>query len=126
MSIEEVKVNWLHYIDVCNQRDIAQMERLTDEYMAKDCIFHAPGEGDFEQGTAGQKAAMREWITKNPDFHITLDEILMVGDKMSTRATYQTNNPTTGAVESNVGLEIDRFVDGKMVESWFLIVPGKW
>jgi len=36
------------------------------------------------------------------------------------------NNPTTGAVESSVSLEIDRLADGKIAESWFLMMPGKW
>jgi hypothetical protein len=126
MSIEEFKTNWLHYLEVCNQKNMDLADRLTDELMTTDAIFHVPGWPDLQQGTAGQKASMREWVANNPDFHITVHDVLLVGDKMIVRWMVKLNNPTTGAVEISAGLEIDRIAEGKMAECWALLAPGKW
>jgi hypothetical protein len=126
MSIEEFKTNWLHYLEVCNQKNMDLADRLTDELMTVDCISHIPGWENVGVGTAYQKEFMRDAVAKNPDFHITIDEALSDEDKVIFRGSVHMNNPTTGVVESNAILEIDRVVDGKMAESWALFVPGKW
>jgi predicted SnoaL-like aldol condensation-catalyzing enzyme len=102
------------------------VDRLTNEFVTTDAIQYVPGMPDIEPGPAGQKAFIREMIATNPDFHISIDDMLIGGDKVAVRDTYHMNNPTTGAVESSVSLEIDRLVDGKIAESWFLMVPGNW
>lgn len=77
-------------------------------------------------GTAGQKVFMHEMITNNPDLHLTIDYLGADGDMLFIRATVTTNNPTTGAPETTVFLEIDQIAYGKMVESWTLAGPGPW
>ena len=77
-------------------------------------------------GTAGQKAFMREMITNNPDLHLAIEYFGADGDMLFIRATATTNNPTTGAPEPTVFLEIDQIANGKMVESWTLAGPGPW
>jgi hypothetical protein len=126
MTTEEFKAHWLHYIDVCNKRDIDEAERIINDLMTVDCLFHVPGWPDLQMGISGQNASMREWIEKNPDFHISMDEVMIVGNKMIVRWMLTLNNAETGAVETMAALEIDRVVSGKMAESWALLAPGKW
>jgi predicted SnoaL-like aldol condensation-catalyzing enzyme len=125
MSARDYTAIFLGYVKAVNQKDVEKADRLTDEMMAVDCIAHWPG-NEPQQGTAGQKAFMRELITNNKDLHLSVDDIGSDGDRLFIRGTITTNNPTTGNIETNAFLEIDRITDGKMAESWTLTALGKW
>jgi len=94
--------------------------------MAKDAVFHAPNWSNVEQGIAGQISGMREMVLNNPDFHISIDDSMIDGDKICLRGSYCCNNPTTGAKETQAVLEIQRVIDGKLAEFWSLFAPGQW
>jgi len=126
MSTNQFTTNWLRYLEALNQRDVNLMDRLTDECMTTDAIFHMPGWPDMGSGSAAQKKFASELIVNNPNFHISVDDVLFDEGKMILRCTIQLNNPTTGAVESYSVLEIDHVVDGKIAEGWTLAVPGIW
>ncbi len=125
MSAKTYKDIYLHYVDVLNRHDVDEADRLTDEMMAEDCIGHWPG-NEPQMGTAGQKAFIRELVANNPDLRFTVDDVRTNEDRIFLRGTLFTNNPSTGAIETIAILEIDRIVDGKMVESWTLSAPGNW
>ena len=126
MSREFDKSLTHRFVEAWDNRDLELMDRITDELFAEDLIQHVPDMPELAQGIAPQKTFMHDMIAKNPDFHITLHEVLSDGDKLVHRGTFQVNNPTTGAVESLVWLEIDRLVDGKIAEVWSVNVPGSW
>jgi predicted SnoaL-like aldol condensation-catalyzing enzyme len=128
MSAKSYKDKYLHYINSVNRHDVDEADRLTDEMMAEDCIWHWPGwtGSEPQMGTAGQKAFICELIANNPDLRIAVDDLCTDEDRMFLRGAMFTNNPSTGAVEQTAFLEIDRIVDGKMVESWTLSAPGSW
>lgn len=126
MSAINIKAKYLKYVATWNHsRDLEEMDRQTDALMAEDAIWHFPG-GELQQGTAGQKAFVRDIINNNPDFEFFIDDLLFDEDHMIIRATAKLNNPTTGAIETSGILEIDRIVDEKIVESWSLIGAGHW
>ena len=85
MSTNPFVTQWLYYIDTCNQRNLDLADRIIEDLMTEDAIFHVPGMPGLGSGLAGQKAGMREWVTANPDFHITVDDVLWDGDKMTLR-----------------------------------------
>lgn len=125
MSAQNYKDIYFRYIEVLNQHNVEEADRLTDEMMAEDCVGHWPG-SEPQLGTAGQKAFIREMIANNPDLRFTVDDYCTDQDRIFLRGTLFTNNPSTGAVEPTAILEIDRIADGKMVESWTLSAPGNW
>lgn len=125
MSAKDYIAIYLRYVEAVNQRDVEEADRLTDEMMAVDCIGHWPG-SEPQQGTAGQKAFVRELIANNKDLQFTVEDIGSDEDRLFLRGSLSTNHPTTGNIETNAILEIDRIKDGKMVESWTLSAPGKW
>ena len=126
MSGDQVKAKWFRYRDAINQRDLDLLDRVADELFTADVVYHAPGMVYAGSGRVAQKANMRAAIAASPDFHLQIDELLSDGDRVIARVTVLTNDPTTGAVQSNVCLEIDRVVDGKVAEGWNLMAPGTW
>lgn len=127
MSTDEFKDNWLRYLEAWNQRDYELTDRLSEEYVPADITYHFPGSFDFgELINLGQKEFVRAITSQNPDFHISVNDALVDGDKMILRGTMLLNHATTGAVESVVFMEISRVAEGKMIEGWGVFVPGKW
>lgn len=73
----------------------------------------------------GLKEALRTFRAGCPDLHITTDELLADGDKVTKRWTWHATHtadlgglPPTGRRITMSGLELFRLADGKSVESW--------
>jgi predicted SnoaL-like aldol condensation-catalyzing enzyme len=126
MSTEWFHSFILRYYDAWNRRDLALVDRLTDEYTTQDSLTHSPAMPDFAKGPEAQKAFVRLVLGANPDFHMTLDDLMTDGDKVVMRMTVQGNNPTTGAIESTCIIDIIRLEGQKMAETWELFAPGAW
>jgi len=127
MTTEEFKNNWLRYLEAWNQKDMELTDRLSDAYVSPNAIGHNPGVYDFgDLMSQSQKEFARAIVARNPDFHVTVDDALVDGDRMILRGTILLNNPSSGAIESITFMEIDRIVNEQIVESWDLFVPGKW
>jgi steroid delta-isomerase-like uncharacterized protein len=100
---------------------------VIDELCSENFVDHDPLMGDSDREALKQSiGGYREAF---PDIHLTIDEIFAAGDRVVTRwtgeGTFQ--NPMmglqpTGQKGSPIhGIGIDRFEDGKIVESW-----GQW
>lgn len=102
-----------------------------DEILTPDCVSHAAGLPP-RVGTEGiklQAALLRGGI---PDLTTTLEDQLAEGDLVASRWRGSGTNtgelrlgpsrtlPPTGRSISFVEMRIDRFVDGRIVESWFI------
>jgi len=105
--------------------DIYNRGNLTavDEYVASDFVIHAPSE-DIHGPTGARRyiAMLREAF---PDFHITIEDQIADGDRVVTRWTAEGTHlgefqgiPPTGKHGTFTGIDIDRVVDGKVVECW--------
>jgi predicted ester cyclase len=101
-----------------------------DELMRSDCVSHGPGTPPTV-GTDGIKRQAGVLRTAFPDLRVTLEDQLAEGDRVASRwagsGTHtgpltlpQGPVPPTGAHIAFEEIRIDRFADGRIVESWFL------
>ncbi len=105
--------------DVYNQGNLAAI----DDYVAADFVIHAPSE-DIH-GPAGARQFVAGLRKAFPDFHITIEDQIADGDRVVTRWTAEGTHlgefqgiPPTGKHGTMTGIDIDRVVDGKVVECW--------
>ncbi|SRR6266568_379677 len=88
------------------------------------CIFHdRPGGGTNMVESARQNAI--EALTAFPDLHVTLEDLVIAGEKIVARVTYHATHtgdlggiPPTSKQVTWTGISILHFVDGKVVEDW--------
>ena len=102
-----------------NQGDLA----VCDELVAPGGIEHQRGAGG--DGPEGAKNTIKYLRAAFPDFHITIDELVAVGDKVWARQRGGGTNlgtfagrPATGKKAFIEVIDVCRFEDGKMVEHW--------
>jgi steroid delta-isomerase-like uncharacterized protein len=97
-----------------------QKPEVIDEIFAPTVLFNGrPVARDtLKQMVAGRRAAF-------PDIHVTVEDQVAEGDKVSTRRTWQATHqgpyrgvPATGKRVTWSQISIVRFVDGKVVEDW--------
>ena len=97
---------------------------VIDEVCAESYTDHDPLMGDQDREAAKQSiATYREAF---PDLHFTIDDAFAAGDKVVIRwtGTGTFENPLMGLEPNHSagnpihGIGIDRFEDGKIVESW--------
>jgi predicted SnoaL-like aldol condensation-catalyzing enzyme len=82
---------------------------------APDYIGHvATGDRDV----AGLKRRIAAFRERYPDASFTIEDQWGLGDKVVTRMTLRATDSTTGALITQMGINITRFRDGKMVEEW--------
>ena len=101
-----------------NQGNLA----VVDELMAPDAREHQRGSGDGVEGAKGTINYLRSVF---PDFKITIDELVVSGDKVWARQKGGGTNlgsfaghPPTGIKAFIDVIDIVRIEDGKIVEHW--------
>ena len=101
-----------------------------DEILAEDSVSHGPG-APPAVGSAGIKAQAVLLRTALPDLKATLNDQLAEGDRVASRWTGSGTHTgalalpsgplePTGRAVSFDEIRIDRFADGRIVESWFI------
>lgn len=93
-----------------------------DGFVAEDYINH---NFHVEDGREANRAFWRTWFAAFPDTEVTLDDVLVDGDRVAGRFTYRATfqgpflglQPTGRPVEMN-SIDIWRVVDGMAVEHW--------
>jgi predicted ester cyclase len=101
-----------------------------DEILSPDCVSHGPGTPPTT-GTDGIKRQATILRAAFPDLLVTLEDQLAEGDRVASRWTGSGTHtgpltlPTgplrpTGTKIAFGEIRIDRFADGRIVESWFL------
>ena len=108
-------------IEVFNTGDMA----LVDETTAPDAVGHDPANGEDMQGPEAFKGLVQMYRSAFPDLQLTVEQQISDGDFVVTRWTSKGTNsgslagmPPTGKFAASSGITIDRFVDGKIAESW--------
>ncbi len=101
-----------------NQGNLA----VVDELVAPGAREHQRGSGD---GIEGTKNTIKYLRSAFPDFKITIDEIVVVGDKVWARQKGGGTNlggfaghPPTGIKAFTDVIDVVRIEDGKIVEHW--------
>ena len=99
---------------------------VLNELIAKDLVNSGPGTlPGLPTGPEGSKQLVTVYRNAFPDVHFTIDEQIAEGDKVVTRWTAQGTHqaelvgiPATGKSSTVTGIVVDRFVNGKIAESW--------
>ena len=108
--------------EVWNQGKLTVIDELT----ASVATFHDPNvpDGKFS-GPEGEKQFVQIYRGAFPDVHITINDQIAEGDKVVTRwtATGTQKGQLMGIAPTNkhanvTGVNIDRYQNGKVVESW--------
>ncbi|HKB34187.1 MAG TPA: ester cyclase [Candidatus Dormibacteraeota bacterium] len=101
-----------------NQGNLA----VVDELVSPDCREHQRGSRDGVEGTKGTINYLRSAF---PDFKITIDEVVVSGDKVWARQKGGGTNlggfaghPPTGIKAFTDVIDLVRIEDGKIVEHW--------
>jgi steroid delta-isomerase-like uncharacterized protein len=116
LSPEEMKELIKRNLQIWND---GNFDRFDEEF--------APNYRDNSSNT--DKAQLKQAIVAMrqafPDLHVTVDDLMVEGDKITIRWTAHGTHqgdyygvPATGKKMKNTGISIDRIEDGKFVESW--------
>jgi hypothetical protein len=123
MSAKDLKALERRFANEFNKGKAAAMA-VIDETCATNVVSHSET-GEDIRGLKGVKKYMSELYDAFPDIHITLDDVVVEGDKAVIRYTYTGTHkgafmgiPATNKKVTGWTIQIDRFVDGKFVEAW--------
>jgi steroid delta-isomerase-like uncharacterized protein len=102
-----------------------KMDAIT-EIFAANHVNHGPGTlQDLPDGPEGVRQVVSFYRKAFPDTQFTIDEQVAEGDRVVTRWTVHGTQkgempgiPVTGRPATVTGVTVDRFVNGKIVESW--------
>ena len=123
MATKDLKALERHLFEEWNKGKATGMAEI-DKTTATNCVFHR-GTGDDVHGLKDFKQYMNGLYTSFPDNKMTLDDMIVEGDKAAIRFTFTgthkgeymgipaTNKKVTGSI-----IEIHRIAGGKVVEIW--------
>jgi steroid delta-isomerase-like uncharacterized protein len=98
---------------------------LVDEFVAADAVDHDPANPEDVRGPAGLREQISMYRAAFPDLQFTIEDTIAQDDRVvirwSSRGTHRgelMGLAPTGKVVTVTGISIDRFAEGKIVESW--------
>ena len=124
---EELKAKILRWTEAWNTGNLDML----DEVFAANLVYHVPPFPDMI-GLEAHKHFIADSRRSYPDFHLTLDEIVVQGNTTATRWTWRGTFagpsssipiPPTGKSGTALGCHITHWVDGKVAETWHI---GDW
>jgi predicted ester cyclase len=123
MSAKDLKALEHHFYDEWNKGKAALLA-VIDETCAINIVFHSGMGGDI-RGIKDFKQYMSEFCDALPDIHVTIDDMIVEGDKIAMRYTMTGTHkgeimgirPTNKKVTDWM-IGIDKVVGDKFVESW--------
>jgi predicted ester cyclase len=124
MSAKDLKARARHFVEEWNKGKAAALAFI-DEHWAADVVLHSGfGRGDIH-GLKDNKQFLSAAYDACPDIHYTLDDVVVEGDKVALRYTWTGTHkgaflgiPPTNKKITVWEIEIDRIVNGKLVECW--------
>jgi predicted ester cyclase len=122
-SVEGNKAVSRRWIEVFNERDDAGEA----DVRAKDYVAYAPA--SLEPAPLNSEAWTKflgGFVEGFPDLHITVEDAVAEGDLVAQRVHFEGTHtgefqglPPTNRKVTFSGLELNRFVDGRVAEHWF-------
>ena len=123
MSAKDLKALERRFFEEWNKGKAAAMA-VIDETCATNIVFHG-GSGRDIRGLKDFKQFISEFYDAFPDIHLTIDDMVVEGDKVAIRYTVTGTHkgefmgiPPTNKKVTIWAIEIDRVVGGKFVEGW--------
>lgn len=109
------------WIDSLNRGDVS----AADDVFAAGCVIHINGSPDPNLNVAGFKQMMVGLLTAFPDIHITIEDHVVLGNKVAVRWVAEGTHtaalgpvPATGRRVRVNGLILDHIANGKVIERW--------
>jgi steroid delta-isomerase-like uncharacterized protein len=122
-SSAEIKALCRHFIEEFSKGKSAALA-VIEETNAPDMIYHT-SMGEDMRGLKDIKEFMDSFFSAFPDTHVTLDDMVVEGDKVAQRWTLTATHkgefmgiPPTNKKITIRAVEIDRVASGKFVEAW--------
>jgi steroid delta-isomerase-like uncharacterized protein len=123
MSAKEIKALERRLYEECNKGKAAAMA-VIDELYATDLVYHSSTGRDI-RGVKDYKQHVSDMYSAFPDFHFTIDDMVVEGDKVAVRFTATGTHkgefrgiPPTNKKVTMWEIQIDRVAGGKFVEGW--------
>ncbi len=125
MFMEDIKAKVRRaFEEVLNQGNVA----VLDELCAPNFLYHEPSRPDVRT-LKDYKRYITEFRSIFPDLHVTIDDLIVEGDKVVVRFTWRGTNtgdivtptmrlPATGKHVTVTAISIGHYVEGKAVEMW--------
>jgi steroid delta-isomerase-like uncharacterized protein len=122
-SSAEIKALCHHFIEEFSKGKSAALA-VIDETNATDIVYHT-SMGEDMRGLKDIRQFFNSFFSAFPDTHVTLDDIVVEGDKVAQRWTLTGTHkgefmgiPPTNKKITIRAVEIDRIAGGKFVECW--------
>lgn len=123
MSTEENKAHVRRGFEAISKKNLANLA-VFYELLNPDIVFH--NASTTIQGLEAYKQFLSMHITAFPDLHFTIEDMIAEGDLVVVRYTIRGTHkgdlmgiPPTGKQVTWTGIDIFRFVNGKLVEEWY-------
>jgi len=120
MSIEENKTIAQHLGEELSKGNLS----VIDELYATNCVYHSPAFGDLN-GPEGVRLLFESTFAAFPDLCFTVEDIVAEGDTVAARYVVTGTHrgelmsvPPTGNQITWTAMDISRFEDGKILETW--------
>lgn len=120
------QATYLRFHEATNAGDLELISNLVDEIVEPDVVLHTPA-GD----ATGPQAMKQVWevlLRAFPDIHVTLEDVIVEGDKIVFRNTvtgthqgeYRGVPPTGNSIKYHE-IFIVRFAGGRIAELWGIV-----
>jgi hypothetical protein len=123
VSVRDLKEHERRFVEESNKGKVAALA-VIDELYAPNCVLHAAS-GQDVRGLENVKKHISEFYDAFPGNHMTIDDLIVEGDKAVVRYTFTGTHkgeyrgiPSTNKNVTIWAIEIHRIVGGKRVESW--------
>jgi len=123
MSAKEIKALERRLYEECNKGKAAALA-VIDELYATDLVYHSSTGRDI-RGIKDYKQHVSDMYSAFPNFHFTIDDMVVEGDKAAVRLTVTGTHkgefrgiPPTNKKVTMWQIQIDRVAKGKLVEGW--------
>jgi steroid delta-isomerase-like uncharacterized protein len=121
------KAAFSRFQDAVNTGDAEVIEKIIDEVVEPDVLFHAPVPAD----ATGAQALKQVWtvlLRAFPDLHVHIEDLIAEGDKVVARNTVTGTHegeyhgvPPTGKSVTYHEIFILRFAGGQIAEIWGVV-----
>ena len=109
------------WVEAVNRGDVSTADRS----FSHDVVIHITGMQEPVRGVQAWKEFMTLFLTGFPDAHFTMEDHLVMGDRVAHRWSVRGTHtgplgptPPTGRPVAITGLIIDKVAEGKVVERW--------